>query len=58
MLTCFFLYNDFTESVELGQQSVDIDVSQTKHNVMRIKTTDYMRTVDSLLANCNLNFVV
>ena len=55
--TCFFRYSDFTETIELGQRSVYIDVCQIKHSMMRIQTADYMRTVNSLLADCSLNFV-
>ena len=44
--------------VEMCQRSVYIDVSQIKHSMMRMKTTDNMRTVNSSLPNCSLNFVV
>ena len=51
-----FRYNDFTETVELGQRIVYIDVSQIEHSLMRMNATNFMRIVKSLLANCNLYF--
>ena len=45
--TCFLRINDFTESVELGQWSVYIDVSLIEVNMMRMKTADYMQTVNT-----------
>ena len=55
--TCFARKSDVTITVELCQQSVYIDVSQTKHSIMQMKTTDYIPEEDTLLANCNRKFV-
>ena len=57
-MTCFLRNNDFAETVDQGQRSVYIDVSQLEHSMMQMKTTDGMRTVNTLLANCNRNFVI
>ena len=48
---CFPCDDDFTETIELDQWSAYTDVSQIEHIMMRIKTTDNMRTVNTLLAN-------
>ena len=48
--TCILRSNVFAETLELGQRNVYISVSKVKHNMMRMKTTDYMWTVDTLLA--------
>ena len=39
--TCFARKNDLTEPE--SQRDVYIDISQTKHNIMQMKTTDNMR---------------
>ena len=54
---CFFRKDGFTEAVELCQRSVYIDVSQTKHNLVQMKTMEYIREVKTLLAYCNRNVV-
>ena len=43
--------NEITETVELVKQSIYDDVSQIEHNMMRMKTTNYMRTENTLPAN-------
>ena len=42
--------------MELCQQDVYIDVSQTDHSTMHMKTTCYMQDVSNKLANYNWNF--
>ena len=57
--TSFLCSNDFTNNIELGQRSVYIDVSQIEHTMVRMKKIpDHMRTVNTLLADCNRNFVI
>ena len=56
--TCFFCKSEFSEYVEILQRSVFIDVRQTEHRVLQMKTTDDMRKVNTLLATCNRNFVI
>ena len=41
---------DFSDTVEICLQCVYIDVSQTKHVIMQIKTLDYMLKVNTKLA--------
>ena len=58
-MTCF-AWNSVlsdTVTVEIGQRNVFIDVSLTQHCILQMKTTDDMRKVDALLANCNRNLV-
>ena len=43
--------------MKIRYQGVYIDVSQTKHGILQMKTSDYMPKVATILANCNLNFV-
>ena len=47
--------SNLTEPVELCQRGVD--VAQTEHTIMQMKTTDYMREVNIELVNCNRNLV-
>ena len=54
MLSCENLTSD---NVEIRWLGVYIDVSQTKHGIMQVKTPDYMPRVNTKLVNCNLNFV-
>ena len=39
--SCFLRNIDFTESVEMCQHSIYTDVSQTGHDKMQMKPTDY-----------------
>ena len=48
---------DFSYTVEIRWCGVYIDVSQTKHDIMQVKTSAYMLIVNTKLVNCNLNFV-
>ena len=48
---------DFSDTVEIRWQGVYIDVSQTKHGIMKEKTSDNMPRVNTKLVYCNLNFV-
>ena len=48
---------DFSDTVEIRQQGVYLDVSRTKHDIIQMKAPDYMLKVNTKLANCNLNFV-
>ena len=48
---------DFSDTVEIRWYGVNIDVSQTKHDIMQEKTSDYMLRVVTKLVNSNLNFV-
>ena len=53
-----FLENiDFSDTVALRRYGVYIDVSQAKHDIMQVKTPDYMQRVNTMLINGNLNFV-
>ena len=47
----------FSDTVEIRWYGVYIDISQTKHDIMQVKSTDYMLRVNIKLVNCNLNFV-
>ena len=48
---------DFSDTVEIRWYGVYIDVSQTKHGIMQVKTSAYMQRVNTKLVYCNLNFV-
>ena len=48
---------DLSDTVEIRYQGVYLDVSQTKHGIMQMKTPDYMPKVNTKLAYCNLKFV-
>ena len=52
--TCFARKCYPTEPVELCQQDVYIDVSQTDSSTMQMKTTFYMREVSNKLAKGNI----
>ena len=39
--------SDFSDTIEIRRQGVYLDVSQTKHNIMQIKTPDYMPKVNT-----------
>ena len=47
----------FSDTVEICWEGVFIDVSETKHDIMQEKTSDYMLRVVTKLVNCSLNFV-
>ena len=53
----FFGKTDFLDTVEIRLQGVYIDVSQTKHSIMQEKLSDFMPRLNTILVNCNLNFV-
>ena len=53
----FLVKTDFSDTIEIRWVGVYIDVSQTKHGIMQVKTSDYMPRVNTELVNCNLNFV-
>ena len=57
LIDTFVCKSEFSEYVEIIQRGVFIDVRQTDHIVMQMKTTDDMRKVNTLLATCNRNFV-
>ena len=40
---------DFSDTVEIRWYGVYIDVSQTKHSIMQVKTSDYMPRVNTKL---------
>ena len=46
-MTLFACKSDFMETVELCQQSIYIDVSQTEHIIMQMKTKVYMEEVNT-----------
>ena len=48
--TCIFEKTDYSDTFEICLQGVYIDVSQTKHVIMQIKTLDYMLKVKTKLA--------
>ena len=48
---------DFSDTVEIRWKDVYIDVSQTKHGIMQMKTPGYTPRVNTKLFNCDLNFV-
>ena len=48
---------DFSDTVEIHCQGIYLDVSQTKHDTMQMKTYDFMPKVNTKPANCNVNFV-
>ena len=50
---CFVCNSEFTETVEMCQWSVFVDVCRTEQN--KRQPTDCMRKVNTLLANCNLD---
>ena len=43
----FFGKTDFSDTEEIRYEGVYLDVSQTKHDIMQMKTPDYMPTVNT-----------
>ena len=48
---------DFSDTVEICYQGVYIDVSQTKHVIMQMKTLDYMLKVNTKILSLDHSLI-